>query len=731
MEEELSRQAMELQSFRGRAEEALKLERQELSKEKQRLAMQSQVLADKQQNLMRLAENASGPSRNDSEELIAAVNKEKAALVKERERLQQQAEAIQAARQQLAMGRNRGQELAELRVKAQALEAEAEAIQRERAALEKQRRRIQAEAEDIAEERESLAKEAKALHKAVNSDAKPKVDKKLLSALRAAEKQLSQQTEEFRNFKSRVENEAKSLEERALAKAAKPLLAVLDDVQRARLAATAKGLSAEGTDQILRPLRKRLVGVLQSEFNVRPLPNAVGEVFNPEIHEAISLREEDEYGPDVVVEQLEEGFEYGDSGAVLRPAKADAAYGLPTHFAERLSEAWYRGGALTALRPRSQPPAGWEMVFSRSVGLFYYCRVGSTRAQWRYPEAAPDVQPDVPNLLENFDRGKPHSGSVPYVELDFRGHPLCLLCKGRGLEHFASAGHAENVRVWGAIHHRLTDLERDLRVQSTFLDSSLVMLSAKENSALAQVWLSEIRRTAQDLQEDETKPKAAACAFWHLALGPSAPATRLAHVQQDLDRTLTHAGLPEPRWSTMQWKHRLPVQPGEDFPWPRPSTLKLSETTPPEVFDALSGQALKGEGIAAQADGTLWCAYCDRAVPELSSHLNRKSVEALEHVECRGQATTVVAKLRERGCQLRREGIVISKGRFHCGLCNTSGGWLRIFHHCSSHAHLAAYGNFQRNNSPEAIQAKLNSDKHKEAEESAWKAAFDAMSKIA
>lgn len=51
--------------------------------------------------------------------------------------------------------------------------------------------------------------------------------------------------------------------------------------------------------------------------------------------------------------------------------------------------------------------------------------------------------------------------------------------------------------------------------------------------------------------------------------------------------------------------------------------------------------------------------------PELSSHLNRKSVEArygcqdsngmqcngqaLEHVECRGQATTVVAKLRERG----------------------------------------------------------------------------------
>ena len=43
------------------------------------------------------------------------------------------------------------------------------------------------------------------------------------------------------NFKSRVEQQEKSLGQRALAKAAKPLLAVLDDFARARLASDSKG----------------------------------------------------------------------------------------------------------------------------------------------------------------------------------------------------------------------------------------------------------------------------------------------------------------------------------------------------------------------------------------------------------------------------------------------------------------------------------------------------------
>ena len=53
----------------------------------------------------------------------------------------------------------------------------------------------------------------------------------------------SDQTAKWGNFKWRVESESKSIEERALAKAAKPLLLVLDDLNRAKLAGAAKGLA--------------------------------------------------------------------------------------------------------------------------------------------------------------------------------------------------------------------------------------------------------------------------------------------------------------------------------------------------------------------------------------------------------------------------------------------------------------------------------------------------------
>lgn len=323
IEDDLQNQVVAIRKSKSKAEQAIQKEREALQNEKLRLAEESQALVARQQQLMEAAEEMSSSSgQQEREELIASVNREKAALAREREQLKRQAEAIQAARQQLVTSMNRGQEVEDLRLKAQELEDEADALRRKRAALEAQRRRIRAEAEDIAEEREILEEKAKKIHRAVSRGNKAvPADKDLLESLRAAEKQLAQQTAEFRNFKWRVESESKSIEERALAKAAKPLLLVLDDLNRAKLAGVAKGLAREDVKQVLRPLRRRLVGVLESEFNVRPMPNSVGQAFNPELHEAISLREDDEVDADVVVEQLEEGFLYGDSGEVLRPAK--------------------------------------------------------------------------------------------------------------------------------------------------------------------------------------------------------------------------------------------------------------------------------------------------------------------------------------------------------------------------------------------------------------------------
>ncbi|OLP91527.1 Leukotriene A-4 hydrolase [Symbiodinium microadriaticum] len=323
IEGELTEQAIELQEFKSKAEATLKAERAALEKEKARLAKESEALAMTQQSLMQRAESMSksakdADSNEQSLELIEAVRREKAALKRGRQQLRREAEAIGEARRQLEASMDRGQELEELRAKAEALEAEADALRRERTALQKQRARIHAEAEEIAEERESLEKEAKALHRVVaRGEEVGKADKDLLASLRAAEQQLAQQTAEFRNFKTRVEQQEKSLGQRALAKAATPLLSVLDDFGRARLA----GNSIGEVQAVLRPLRNRLVAVLESEFGIRPMPDTVGQAFNPKLHDAISIRAEDRVPPDTVVEQLEEGFCFGDSDEVLRPAK--------------------------------------------------------------------------------------------------------------------------------------------------------------------------------------------------------------------------------------------------------------------------------------------------------------------------------------------------------------------------------------------------------------------------
>lgn len=415
--------------------------------------------------------------------------------------------------------------------------------------------------------------------------------------------------------------------------------------------------------------------------------------------------------------------------------KADAAHGLPTHFSETLSEAWHSEGALRLLRPRRSPPDDWELVFSRSVGLFYYChKTTDGRAQWPYPVLAENETKgnlaEVPNILNEWTRGKPVAGNALYAEIASKGEPICLLCKGQGLEHFASAGHSENIAIWSSIQSSLSEVERDLNVQSTLVTSAS-SLSSYEMAALAKAWLHEIQYTTLEPADSaDVRKQQVSRVFWHLLLAPwSQKATRLVQVQQELDRALTMSGLQEPKWSALEWQARMPPQPDLDFPWPRVSKLKLPQSTPSEVYDALSAQALKSEGITAKADGTLWCTYCDKAVKQLSAHLNRIFPEAMQHIENGIAVKAVVAKLKSEGHQMRCEGLVLSKRRFYCGLCNTSGNWKWICDHRSTPSHRDAYNVFLQSSSPAAAQVQINNKNFKEAELESWKKAFQAMDK--
>jgi molecular chaperone GrpE len=68
-------------------------------------------------------------------------------------------------------------------------------------------------------------------------------------------------------------------------------------------------------------ISKQLSEVLES-FGVQPIP-AVGERFDPHIHEAVVTEPSDEHEPDTVVEELARGYRIGDR--LLRPAMVKVA----------------------------------------------------------------------------------------------------------------------------------------------------------------------------------------------------------------------------------------------------------------------------------------------------------------------------------------------------------------------------------------------------------------------
>ena len=137
--------------------------------------------------------------------------------------------------------------------------------------------------------------------------------------------QLARRQADFENYRKRVERERSETYNRVVADLAAKLLPVLDNLKRA-LDAEASGESAEsdefrhflsGVDLIY----KQLYGVLEA-LGVKPIA-AVGEQFNPHIHEAVVTEATDDYEPDTVMQEIVAGYRLGDK--LIRPALVKVA----------------------------------------------------------------------------------------------------------------------------------------------------------------------------------------------------------------------------------------------------------------------------------------------------------------------------------------------------------------------------------------------------------------------
>jgi len=136
---------------------------------------------------------------------------------------------------------------------------------------------------------------------------------------------LARRQADFENYRKRVDKERAETYNRVVADVAAKLLPVLDNLKRA-LDAESSVESSEsdefrhflsGVDLIY----KQLNGVLDA-LGVKPIA-AVGEPFNPHVHEAVVTEATDDFEPDTVMQEIVAGYRLGDK--LIRPALVKVA----------------------------------------------------------------------------------------------------------------------------------------------------------------------------------------------------------------------------------------------------------------------------------------------------------------------------------------------------------------------------------------------------------------------
>ena len=120
---------------------------------------------------------------------------------------------------------------------------------------------------------------------------------------------------EFDNFKKRTQKEKADLMKFSNESLLRAILPILDNLERA----IDHGKGFKENTSLLEGLEitlKQFLNTLE-RFGARPL-SAMGEVFDPEKHEAVSQQESDQE-PNRVISEIEKGYIYHDR--LLRPAR--------------------------------------------------------------------------------------------------------------------------------------------------------------------------------------------------------------------------------------------------------------------------------------------------------------------------------------------------------------------------------------------------------------------------
>ena len=110
---------------------------------------------------------------------------------------------------------------------------------------------------------------------------------------------------EFENYKKRSSKEREMLYNSLLADIVSSFLPVIDNLEKAAQVKTEDESYKQGVELVL----KQFIEVL-TKFGVEEI-KTVGEPFDPEIHEAVSIVQDDTLGEKIVKEEFRKGYKIG------------------------------------------------------------------------------------------------------------------------------------------------------------------------------------------------------------------------------------------------------------------------------------------------------------------------------------------------------------------------------------------------------------------------------------
>ncbi len=135
---------------------------------------------------------------------------------------------------------------------------------------------------------------------------------------------------ELQNIKKRADNDVSNARKFGIERFAQELLAVIDSFEIAQ-GVDANDSSAVAIKEGMDLTHKALIDVLE-KFGIKAV-DPIGEAFNPQFHEAISMQESSDVAPNQVLMVMQKGFMVHER--VLRPARVIVAKAVTVEAGEQ------------------------------------------------------------------------------------------------------------------------------------------------------------------------------------------------------------------------------------------------------------------------------------------------------------------------------------------------------------------------------------------------------------